>query len=155
VPAAPANFAAVNGATGPNPERSAAASKQWIRNAAAVRELSAHCNRIATKPQRQGTCDEGTEKIMHRTDAAKWFWPFLGIAALAATIVIGLSAYAQPKAMRGEPDFRMVVTVSAQAARADEVTEVTIEPSRIDVVGTRSPSIVDRLGALLPGGLRG
>jgi hypothetical protein len=32
---------------------------------------------------------------------------------------------------------------------------VTIEPSRIEVIGTRAPSIVDRLGALLPGKLRG
>lgn len=92
---------------------------------------------------------------MHRNDAAKWFWPFLGVAALAATIVIGLSAYVQSKAMRGEPDFRMVVAVSAQAAHVNERNEVTIEPSRIEVIGTRSPSILDRLGALLPAGLRG
>jgi hypothetical protein len=32
---------------------------------------------------------------------------------------------------------------------------VTIEPSRIEVIGTRSPSFVDRLGALLPAKLRG
>jgi len=92
---------------------------------------------------------------MHRTDATRWFWPFIGIAALAATIVIGLSAQAQSKAIRGEPDFRMVVTVSAPAPHAEKRTAVAIEPSRIEVVGTRSQSIVDRLGALLPVGLRG
>ena len=92
---------------------------------------------------------------MQRTDAAKWFWPFLGVAALAATIVIGLSAYVQSKAMRGEPDFRMVVAVSAPAPHVEQRTAVTIEPSRLEVVGTRSPSIVDRVGALLSGKLRG
>jgi hypothetical protein len=95
------------------------------------------------------------EKIMHRTDAARWFWPFLGVAALAATIVIGLPAYMQSKAMLGEPDFRMVVTVSAPVSHVDGSTKVTIEPSRIEVIGTRAPSIVERLGALLPGKLRG
>jgi hypothetical protein len=95
------------------------------------------------------------EKIMHRTDAAKWFWPFLGVAALAATIVIGLSAHPQSKAMRGEPDFRMVVEVSAPAPHVEARTAVMIEPSRIEVMGTRSQSIIDRLGALLPAGLRG
>lgn len=92
---------------------------------------------------------------MHRTDAAKWFWPFLGVAALAATIVIGLSAYMQSNAMLGEPDFRMVVVVSAPVPHVDERTRVTIEPSRIEVIGTRAPSFVDRLGALLPARLRG
>jgi hypothetical protein len=95
------------------------------------------------------------EKVMHRTDAARWFWPFLGIAALAATIVIGLSAYVQSKAMRGEPDFRMVVAVDASAPHIRGRTAVTIEPSRIEVIGTRSPSFVDRLGAVLPAKLRG
>jgi hypothetical protein len=51
--------------------------------------------------------------------------------------------------MSGEPEFRMVVAVSAGTPQV-EPTAVTIEPSRIEVVGTRSPSIIDRLAALLP-----
>jgi hypothetical protein len=88
------------------------------------------------------------ESIMQRTEAAKWFWPFMLVAALAAAVVIGLSAFVQSKAMSGEPEFRMVVAVSAPTPHV-EGTPVTIEPSRIEVVGTRSRSIVDRLAALL------
>ena len=92
---------------------------------------------------------------MHRTDAARWFWPFLGVAGLAAAIVIGLSAYVQSQATPGAPDFRMVVAVSATAPQVGERAVVTIEPSRIEIIGKRSPSMVDRLGALLPGKPRG
>ena len=86
---------------------------------------------------------------MQRTEAAKWFWPIMLVAALAAAAVIGLSAFVQSKAMPDEPAFRMVIAVSAQAPHV-EATAVNIEPSRIEVIGTRSPSIVDRLAALLP-----
>lgn len=86
---------------------------------------------------------------MQRTEAAKWFWPFMLVAAFAAAAVIGLSAFVQSKAMSSEPEFRMVVAVTAATPHV-EGTPVTIEPSRIEVVGTRSLSIVDRLAALLP-----
>jgi hypothetical protein len=86
---------------------------------------------------------------MQRTEAAKWFWPIMLAAALAAAAVIGVSAFVQSKAMSDEPAFRMVIAVSGEVPRVER-TAVTIEPSRIEVVGTRSPSIVDRLVALLP-----
>jgi archaellin len=89
------------------------------------------------------------ERIMRRTEAGKWFWLFMLVAALAAATVIGLSAFVQSKAMSGEPDFRIVIAVTAQQPQVAERTRVSIEPSRIEVVGTRSPSIVDRLAALL------
>ena len=89
------------------------------------------------------------ESIMQRTEAAKWFWPIMLVAGLAAAAVIGISAFVQSKAMSGEPDFRMVLAVTAGTPRVER-TVVTIEPSRIEVFATRSPSIVDRLAALLP-----
>jgi hypothetical protein len=90
------------------------------------------------------------ESSMQRSEAAKWFWPFVLIAALSAAIVIAFSPFVQPKAPLGEPEFRMLVTVTAQAPHVAERTPVTIEPSHIVVVGSRSPSIVDRLVGLLP-----
>ncbi|HEX8009890.1 MAG TPA: hypothetical protein VF814_02975 [Casimicrobiaceae bacterium] len=85
---------------------------------------------------------------MQRSEAAKWFWPFIGVAALAAAIVIGLS-FVQPKATTGTPDFRMLVTVTAQRPHVAERTRVTIEPSHIVVIGPRTPSILERLLGLL------
>ncbi len=90
------------------------------------------------------------EKIMQRSEAAKWFWPFVLVAALAAAIVIAFSPFAQLKAPLAEPDFRMLVTVTAKQPDVEGRTPVSIEPSHIVVVGRRSPSIVDRLVGLLP-----
>jgi len=87
---------------------------------------------------------------MQRSEAAKWFWPFVLVAALAAAIVIALSPFFQPKAPLGEPEFRMLVTVTAQQPHVGERTAVSIEPSHIVVVGNRSPSVLDRLVGLLP-----
>jgi hypothetical protein len=89
------------------------------------------------------------ESIMQRTEAAKWFWPTMLVATLAAVAVVGFSGSVESSAISAEPEFRMVVDVSAKAPDVER-TAVTIEPSRIEVVGTRSPSIVDRLAALLP-----
>jgi hypothetical protein len=87
---------------------------------------------------------------MHRSEAQKWFWPFVGIAAVAAAIVIGLSAFVQSKAMSGEPEFRMVIAVTAQPEHGLQRTSATTEPGHVEVAGTRSPSIIERLAALLP-----
>ena len=38
---------------------------------------------------------------MQRSEAAKWFWPFVLVAALAAAIVIAVSTYVPPKATPG------------------------------------------------------
>jgi len=91
------------------------------------------------------------ESIMQRSEAAKWFWPFVLIATLSAAIVIAFSPFVEPKAPLGEPEFRMLVTVTAQRPHVAERTPVSIEPSHIVVVGSRSSSsIVDRLVGLLP-----
>ena len=45
------------------------------------------------------------ETIMQRSEAAKWFWPFVLVAALAAAIVIAFSPFAQMKAPLAEPEI--------------------------------------------------
>jgi len=90
------------------------------------------------------------ESVMQRSEAAKWFWPFVLVAALAAAIVIAVSTYVPPKATPGEPELRMLVAVAAAEGRATEPTPVVFEAPRIVVIGHRSPSILDRLEALLP-----
>jgi len=90
------------------------------------------------------------ENIMQRSEAAKWFWPFVLVAALAAAIVIAFSPFAQLKAPLAEPEFRMLVTVTAKQPQVAASTPVSIEPTHIVVVASRSPSIVDRLVGLLP-----
>lgn len=93
---------------------------------------------------------ERMESIMQRSEAARWFWPFVLVAALAAAIVIAFSPFAQLKAPLAEPEFRMLVTVTAKQPQVAASTPVSIEPSHIVVVASRSPSIVDRLVGLLP-----
>jgi hypothetical protein len=90
------------------------------------------------------------ESIMQRSEAAKWFWPFVLVAAFAAAIVIAFSPFVQLKTPLAEPEFRMLVTVTAKEPQVAERTPASIEPSHIVVVGSRSPSIVDRLVGLLP-----
>jgi hypothetical protein len=90
------------------------------------------------------------ESMMQRSEAAKWFWPFVLVAALAAAIVIAFSPFVQTKAPLGEPEFRMLVTVTAKQPHVADRIPVSIEPSHIVVVANRSPSILDRLVGLLP-----
>jgi hypothetical protein len=90
------------------------------------------------------------ENIMQRTEAAKWFWPFVFVAVVAAAIVIGSSALVQAKGASGEPDFRMKISVIAHRADVSERTAVMLEPSHLVVVAARAPSILDQLAGLLP-----
>ena len=115
-----------------------------------LRTLQANSERDTEQCNGRDASGKRMESIMQRSEAAKWFWPFVLIAALSAAIVIAFSPFVQPKAPLGEPDFRLLVTVTAEAPQLAERTPVTIEPSHIVVVGSRSPSIVERLVGLLP-----
>jgi hypothetical protein len=86
---------------------------------------------------------------MQHTDAVKWFWPFMLVAALAAATIIAYPPFAA-KATAGEPQFRMLITVTARDPHVADRTPVTIEPSHITVLGKRSPSLIDRLAGFLP-----
>ena len=88
---------------------------------------------------------------MQRTDAVKWFWPFMFVAALAAATVIALPPFqAKPllstaeAANIQEPQFRMQTTVvgTREPHVADRV--VAIEPYRIEVTARRL-TLLDRL----------
>lgn len=84
---------------------------------------------------------------MQSTRALKWFWPFMGVAALAATTIIAYPSFAS-KAMSEEPQFRMLVKVSAYGPQVETFTPVTIEPSCILVKGKRPASMLHRLATL-------
>jgi len=82
---------------------------------------------------------------MERTDALKWFWPFMLVAAAAAATIIALPPF-PVKANPGEPQFRMQVTV--MGARDPHVADrdvVAIEPYRVLVTAKRTPTLLDRV----------
>ena len=87
---------------------------------------------------------------MLRTDALKWFWPFMLVAALAGATIIALPPFVPAKATAAEPQFRMLITVKAQQPHVADAIPVTIDPSRIEVNAKRPASIIERLAALLP-----
>jgi hypothetical protein len=89
------------------------------------------------------------ENIVQRTDAAKWFWPFMLVAAIAAATIIAFPPF-PAKATAEEPQFHMSITVSARDPHVADRTPVTIEPLHITVLGKRSPSFIDRLAGFLP-----
>jgi len=85
---------------------------------------------------------------MQRTDAAKWFWPFMLVAALAAATVIALPT-STPAQATPQPQFRMLVTVTARpAALTETVLPVALAPYCIQVRAKR-PSILERLAGLM------
>ena len=88
------------------------------------------------------------ENIVQRTDAVKWFWPFMLVAALAAATIIAFPPF-PAKATAEEPQFRMSITVTARDPHVADRTPVTIVPSHITVLGKRSPSLIDRLAGFL------
>ncbi len=88
---------------------------------------------------------------MQRTDALKWFWPFMLVASLAAATIVALSPLAAAKTTWAEPRFRMLVTVTAKQSDLAEVgLPVAIEPSCILVKAKRPATILERFTALLP-----
>ena len=109
------------------------------------RELSGRRSRIANKDR----IENKMENIVQRTDAVKWFWPFMLVAALAAATIIAFPPF-PAKAAAEEPQFRMLITVTARDPHVADRTPVTIEPSHITVLGKRPASIIDRLAGFLP-----
>ncbi|HZI83111.1 MAG TPA: hypothetical protein VFF44_04305 [Casimicrobiaceae bacterium] len=86
---------------------------------------------------------------MQRTDAVKWFWPFMLVASLAAGTIVALPPLAAAKADSAEPRFRMLVTVTArQSDLAEAGLPVAIEPACIVVKAKRPASMLDRFSAL-------
>jgi hypothetical protein len=136
---------------GLNPKRRIAASKRLKRmRHSTEQELSGNRKRIARndRSNRGGVvAGHEMENVMQRTEAVKWFWPFVLVATVAAATIIALPPFAS-KAF-AEPQFRMQLTVTAQRADVADLTPVKIEPSRILVTAKR-PSILDRLAGYLP-----
>jgi hypothetical protein len=137
---------------GLNPKRRIAASKRLKRmRLPTEQELSGSRKRIARNDgsNRGGVvADHEMENVMQRTDAVKWFWPFVLVATVAAATIIALPPFAS-KAF-AEPQFRMQLTVSAQRADVAGLAPVRIEPSPILVTAKRPASILDRFVGYLP-----
>jgi hypothetical protein len=72
-------------------------------------------------------------------------------SAIAATMVILLSAFVQSRMMSVEPEIRQHVASDQQSRQVERPPiVVTIEPSRIVVIGRRSASFFDTLADWLP-----
>jgi hypothetical protein len=99
------------------------------------RALHANSSR-RTIELKAGFAGERMESVMQqRTDAAKWFWPFMLVAAVAGATIIALPPF---------PTKSMLST--AEAANA-------VQPQfrmQTTVVGTREPHVADRVVAIEP-----
>jgi hypothetical protein len=91
------------------------------------------------------------ESVMQRTDAVKWFWPFMLVAAVAGATIIALPPFQTRSVLSTaeaanavQPQFRMQTTVvgTREPHVADRV--VAIEPYRILVTAKRV-TLLDRL----------
>ena len=88
---------------------------------------------------------------MQPTKATRWFGATLLGAAIAAMAVILLSAVVQSRIMPVEPEHRQLVASQVQSPDVERpATVVTIEPSRIEVIGKRRSSVFDALADRLP-----
>jgi len=88
---------------------------------------------------------------MEPTKAIRWFGPILIASAIAAMMVILLSAFVQSRLMSVEPEIRQHVAAPAQSGKLERPpTVVTIEPARIEVIGRRRSSVFDTLADWLP-----
>ena len=83
---------------------------------------------------------------MQRSDALKWFWPFMMVAAVAAATLVALPPFqARANAKADEPEFRMTMTVTGtRDAHVADRSVVAIEPYHIQVTAKRV-SLLDRL----------
>ena len=76
---------------------------------------------------------------MERTDAVKWFWPFMLVGAVAGATIIALPPF-QAKASADVPQFRMQMTVlGVREAHVADRNVVAMEPYRIQVTAKRAP----------------
>jgi hypothetical protein len=97
------------------------------------------------------------ETVMQRTDAVKWFWPFMLAAVVAAATIIALPPFQTKHVLSGveaatadEPQFRMQLTVTG--ARESNVADralFAIEPYPISVTAKRAPTLLERLAGAL------
>jgi hypothetical protein len=93
------------------------------------------------------------ETVMQRTDAVKWFWPFMLSAVVAAATIIALP----PSVLSGvegatadEPQFRMQLTVTgASESNVADRALFAIEPYPINVTAKRAPTLLERLAGAL------
>ena len=88
---------------------------------------------------------------MQPTKATRWFGAILLASAIAAMMVILLSAFVQSRIMSVEPENRQLVASKVQSGEVERPPNVvTIEPSRIEVIGRRRSSVFDTLADWLP-----
>jgi hypothetical protein len=88
---------------------------------------------------------------MEPTKAIRWFGPILVASAIAATMAILLSAFAQSRLMSIEPETRQHIAAQAQSGKLERPpTVVTIEPARIEVIGKRRSSVFETVADWLP-----
>jgi hypothetical protein len=93
---------------------------------------------------------------MERTNALKWFWPFMIVAALAAATIVALPQFAAREASP-EPQFRMLVNVTAQrphfadVMQVSDATSVAADRYCIEVKAKR-PSFIQRLAGVFSHG---
>ena len=88
---------------------------------------------------------------MQPTQATRWFGAMLLASAIAAMMVILLSAVVQSRLMSIEPETRQHIAAQAQSGKLERPpTVVTIEPARIEVIGRRRSSVFDTLADWLP-----
>lgn len=88
---------------------------------------------------------------MQPTKATRWFAATLLGSAIAAMTVILLSAAVESRIMLVEPEHRQLVASQVQSRDVERpAIVVTIEPSRIEVIGKRRSSVFDTLADWLP-----
>ena len=87
---------------------------------------------------------------MQPTKAIRWFGPILIASAIAAMMVILLSAFVQSRLMSIEAETRQHIAAQAPGKLERPPTVVTIEPARIEVIGRRRSSVFDTLADWLP-----
>ena len=91
---------------------------------------------------------------MERTDALKWFWPFMIVAALAAATIVALPQFAA-RAASPEPQFRMLVQVTAQRPHVGDavhVSDAQVDGRYCIEVKAKRPSFIQRLAGVLSHG---
>jgi hypothetical protein len=105
---------------------------------------------------RAGLAGERMENVMERTNALKWFWPFMIVAALAAATIVALPQFAGSK--EPEPQFRMLVKVTAPRAHVSDAMQVSDATAPTDATSTeryciqvkaKRPTLIERFADAL------
>ncbi|MDQ2963857.1 MAG: hypothetical protein M3R31_11975 [Pseudomonadota bacterium] len=91
------------------------------------------------------------ETAMQPTKAVRWFGPIMLASAIAALLAILLSAFVQSRLLSVEPEMRQLVASPAQSGVVERPPiVVTIEPSRIEVIGRRRATVFETIADWLP-----